>query len=494
MTKKLVLIGMLLFLAVFCVNVKAENQHEHYAYCDNLSVCAECGMEYSGLAVWHDLEAFDDGDQCLIVCKKCGYYFTQQHFVYCDNPNQCAGCGKLNPKVAELHHDWGYISIDKYNHQGVCKKCGEKDSEIYTHQANCDTPNTCSGCGKNISDGIVISRWWHECTIDESRRIYHYNETDCWYDCADCGASFYNYDRGPHLATCVMPDTCMHCGAKTSDGIVIGDIVHISQYEYHYDEEKHWFNCLNCGPFDEWPHWAECTSPDVCVECGAKDVNMDYISHDYDFLLDREYDNEYHWWNCTQCGEKAEISTHWAYCNDPNVCAICGAENVTMEEISHLYSWIDAKYDNEYHWCICEWCGENIEKGKHKVYCDAPGVCAVCGIPYNGELIHVNNNIDEYTPYNEIYHQFECEYGHGLILERHDFIDGVCRMCGYVEPVIQKGDSNGDGVVDGRDLLRLARYIAGSGVDINVSAADLNGDGIVDGRDVLRLAKKLAVS
>lgn len=54
------------------------------------------------------------------------------------------------------------------------------------------------------------------------------------------------------------------------------------------------------------------------------------------------------------------------------------------------------------------------------------------------------------------------------------------------------GDCNGDGIVDGRDLLRLTRYLAGAGVDIDLSAADITGDGNVDGRDVLRLAKKLA--
>ena len=54
------------------------------------------------------------------------------------------------------------------------------------------------------------------------------------------------------------------------------------------------------------------------------------------------------------------------------------------------------------------------------------------------------------------------------------------------------GDVNGDGVVDGRDLLRLAKYMAGQDVTIDEKAADLNGDGNVDGRDVLRLAKQLA--
>ncbi len=54
------------------------------------------------------------------------------------------------------------------------------------------------------------------------------------------------------------------------------------------------------------------------------------------------------------------------------------------------------------------------------------------------------------------------------------------------------GDVNGDFSVDGRDALRLARHLAGHGIEIDGAAADLNGDGRVDGRDLLRLAKRLA--
>lgn len=56
------------------------------------------------------------------------------------------------------------------------------------------------------------------------------------------------------------------------------------------------------------------------------------------------------------------------------------------------------------------------------------------------------------------------------------------------------GDCNGDGKVDGRDLLRLARYLAGAPVSIDLEAADLNQNGTVNGQDLLRLAKKLAAS
>lgn len=56
------------------------------------------------------------------------------------------------------------------------------------------------------------------------------------------------------------------------------------------------------------------------------------------------------------------------------------------------------------------------------------------------------------------------------------------------------GNVNGDadGIVDGRDLLRLARYLAGQDISIDRKAADVNGDGVIDGRDLLRLARYLA--
>ncbi len=54
------------------------------------------------------------------------------------------------------------------------------------------------------------------------------------------------------------------------------------------------------------------------------------------------------------------------------------------------------------------------------------------------------------------------------------------------------GDVNADGLVDGRDLLRLAQYVAGQDVKVNVRAADMNGDGNVDGRDLMRLDRYVA--
>lgn len=62
------------------------------------------------------------------------------------------------------------------------------------------------------------------------------------------------------------------------------------------------------------------------------------------------------------------------------------------------------------------------------------------------------------------------------------------------DPAEKPGNVTGDpdGTVDGRDVLRLAKFLAGDGVQINRKAADVNADGAVDGRDLIRLARYLA--
>ncbi len=54
------------------------------------------------------------------------------------------------------------------------------------------------------------------------------------------------------------------------------------------------------------------------------------------------------------------------------------------------------------------------------------------------------------------------------------------------------GDVNGDGKVDGRDVVRLKKYFAGDDVVIDFSNANVTGDGVVDGRDLIRLQKYFA--
>lgn len=56
----------------------------------------------------------------------------------------------------------------------------------------------------------------------------------------------------------------------------------------------------------------------------------------------------------------------------------------------------------------------------------------------------------------------------------------------------KKGDVNDDGVVNGRDVMELRRYLAGQTSTIDKDAADVNGDGIINGRDLMEIMKKVS--
>ncbi len=61
------------------------------------------------------------------------------------------------------------------------------------------------------------------------------------------------------------------------------------------------------------------------------------------------------------------------------------------------------------------------------------------------------------------------------------------------ETIYVSGDANGDGNVNGRDVLLLRQYLAGGyNVTIDEEACDVNDDGSVNGRDVLLLRQYLA--
>ncbi len=70
---------------------------------------------------------------------------------------------------------------------------------------------------------------------------------------------------------------------------------------------------------------------------------------------------------------------------------------------------------------------------------------------------------------------------------------GVLTVAAY-----KYGDANGDGKIDGKDVILLKKYMANYVYETNTSTvdvelgADANGDGKIDGKDVILLKKYMA--
>ena len=61
----------------------------------------------------------------------------------------------------------------------------------------------------------------------------------------------------------------------------------------------------------------------------------------------------------------------------------------------------------------------------------------------------------------------------------------------YEETVtVLQGDANGDGVINGKDVTLIRRYITGGyDVEVILEAADINGDGVINGKDITLLRR-----
>ncbi len=115
----------------------------------------------------------------------------------------------------------------------------------------------------------------------------------------------------------------------------------------------------------------------------------------------------------------------------------------------------------------------------HHVYIDVPGVKPTCTEP-------------GYTAGSYCVYCYQPEVASTEIPALgHTYVDGYCKNCGEKCPFIM-GDTNADGTIDVKDIIRLMKYIAG--VDIEIQGADVNGDGAIDTLDIVRLMKLIAES
>lgn len=150
--------------------------------------------------------------------------------------------------------------------------------------------------------------------------------------------------------------------------------------------------------------------------------------------------------------------------------------------------------------------GSNHSGGK--ATCQGQAVCEICGVYYGEKADHTYTEWQTAYEANctkeglKVHHCLYCgleEKTQIAVNNKHIYIKGYdeCTLCGHKYTSVI-GDTNGDEVINGKDVVYLCNYLANydyetgkSTVDI-FEGADANGDGEINGKDVIILCNYLA--
>ena len=410
----------------------------HFASCiGEANVCANCG--YIGtMDVLHSNQEMEYNDEVhWEQCLDCGETFgLSSHYASCQAPNKCLDCGYESELIQEITHTNTEWQVDNTNCWLYCTACQKEVQEsLAPHLALCTVPGECGRCGYKGEIAITHA----------GDLICEHNDTECWVVCSACNQELEN-SRAQHKASCTNPGVCMGCGYEGEM-----DIGHSGDMKWEYSETDHWRVCTVCGQTVWGPdeHFAICDNPTVCVACGYTG-SIESVSHSGDIKW--EYNETGHWQVCTACGPLWDPIGHYATCDNPTVCANCGYTGVIESVMHGDQKW---EYAETGHWSVCNTCGQTVNgPSAHFAICDNPTVCALCG--YTG-TIELLSHTDPMWEHDETEHWSVCgscgytgaTYEHsaacnnpmvcadcgytGLIESIYHlgaFVDGKCELCG----------------------------------------------------------------
>lgn len=450
------------------------NAGNHWTYCDNPNVCAECGVDYSGSTVQHHYNSnYEfDSDFHWFKCTSCGADSNKSmHYTYCDKPTICAGCGVYYSSNKIQHHYNGSYEYDSDYHWLKCTNCGDTLDRI-KHYAYCNKPTICAACGVDYSGNNLQHKY---------NNSYEYDANQHWQICTSCGASSSKFQ---HSSSCKNPSICITCGNSYS----ANNIQHRYNNSYAYDVNYHWQFCTDCGTSSsKYQHSSSCQNPSFCMTCGNS-YSANNIRHHYNNSY--EYDANYHWQLCTDCGVSSSNYKHSASCKNPSVCSTCGASysgTNLIHKFSNKYDFDSVRHrkicddcggfspyssyqehaalctnknvciecgyasytgnnirhdrshtyysDNNDHWYECINCGKTLDQEPHQVCCNNPTMCAICGIETSSQNIYHPNSGSSEWRFDKNKHWLICKDCSKPIYMDIHYADcdnpGVCKECGF---------------------------------------------------------------
>ena len=391
--------------------------------------CDVCDATDVDLVCEHQMEYRSVGDYHRKVCVLCDWWFSgQQHYADCENPNVCLACG-AEAEIWDIRHTAGDYLINETYHTLLCIYCNELMEE-WRHYDTCLEPGVCVECG---ATDVNIYDTHHSTNINFDIEK-HYEV------CTDCGETII---EGAHFTYCNKPTVCDLCGAE---GVVFADNHHCGRTRYESTETEHWPICRECGEVtgEREPHRAKCNDPACCYICRGVDVTDAIVEHNWSGVTGsgsvssggQDHDDEYHWDVCARCGITGNKEKHTAWCDQPDVCEDCGAQNVIIDSFLHSES-TEYKNDDTYHWTYCDFCDEVVTKAEHTVDCSSPEWCLVCGV---GDIVQADPSLqhvfsDEWTVTDYYDHGKTCQGCDSIYWEGHKRnCDGdTCIVCGLTD-------------------------------------------------------------
>jgi len=384
----------------------------------------------------------------------------------------------------------------------VCPNCG------------CHDPYTgaCSNCGVNLTTSHSEC-WWSNVSYSQAY-VGTYGKPYTESNTNIAGGARAYFSEGNRYSTSVPTQD------SDSDAIVIdsGFRCRTRSIEYLYER---WVDGLS------WQD--EIITSDENTKVSTRTLyryKVDPAGHSFSETYNNDAD--YHWKKCQNCEEISEKTAH-VYDNDQDTnCNICGY----VREVTPITPPVNPPIDETDPQIIVE--SKTVKIGKEFTVTvnlkNNPGVAYLEVTPSyssvfsfvsvsNGELISDFSKgkqyvwvADEDVTQDGLLLTFTFttdeqaapgEYEIGFIFrngvnyseEKVAFavVPGTIELIDFVY-----GDANGDGSVDGMDIVRLKKYLSNfdyesmtSSIEIN-PGADANGDGTIDGLDVIRLKKYLA--
>ena len=342
--------------------------HQHSwvdATCTVAKHCEKCNVT-QGTALGHIDENRDH------VCdKNCGSKSVGTHADAAnDNDHVCDwGCGVKLESCSDAKGDG--------NH--ACDICGKPDVTAHSYgDATCDTPPTCSECGKTNGDALVH--------IDENKD--HVCDHGCSATVGDCVDADKDHDCdygcGKSFGTCEDSDfdhACDYGCGKSFGTCEDADFDHACDYgcdkSFGTCEDTDFDHACDYGcdkSFGE--HSDSDTDDDHLCDWGCGETLED--------CSDAENDNDH---SCDVC-DKADVTGHSfndATCDTPKTCSECGKTD--GEPLSH--SWVDPTCTENGYCSLCSAPGEAATgHSGGNATCATLAVCGSCGKEYGKYLDH----------------------------------------------------------------------------------------------------------